>query len=166
MISGQEWRVHKWFVMPLSEIKTNIQKWETKDEPQANGSYKVRPMTAWLSSTGISHHDLLPHTTLIFLSTDNRGPPQSLNSSSQLLRLPGDQHRGMYVYSKDCLILIPFGLPQVSCFTLRLKCFSSDSDNCLDVGLGPLLQFSHPLRKGPVLLLLLFFPLDPSSYWV
>ena len=28
--------------MALSEIKTNIQKWETKDEPQANDSYKIR----------------------------------------------------------------------------------------------------------------------------
>ena len=27
--------------MALSEIKTNIQKWETKDEPQTNGSYKI-----------------------------------------------------------------------------------------------------------------------------
>jgi len=42
LISGQEWRFHKWFVMALSEIKTNIQKWETKDEPQTNGSYKIR----------------------------------------------------------------------------------------------------------------------------
>ena len=28
--------------MALGEIKTNIQKRETKDEPQTNGSYKVR----------------------------------------------------------------------------------------------------------------------------
>ena len=28
--------------MALSEIKTNTQKQETKDEPQTNGSYKVR----------------------------------------------------------------------------------------------------------------------------
>ena len=28
--------------MALSELKTNIQKWETKDEPQTNGSYKIR----------------------------------------------------------------------------------------------------------------------------
>jgi len=29
-------------VMALREIKTNIQKRETKDEPQENGSYKIR----------------------------------------------------------------------------------------------------------------------------
>ena len=28
--------------MALSEIKTNTQKWETKSEPQTNGSYKIR----------------------------------------------------------------------------------------------------------------------------
>ena len=64
------------------------------------------------------------------------------------------------------LILIPFRLPQISCFTLSLKCFSSDSDSCLDVGIGPLLQFPHPPREGPVLLTLLFFPLVPSFYRV
>ena len=42
LISGQERRFHKWFVMALRESKTNIQKWETKDEPQTNGSYKIR----------------------------------------------------------------------------------------------------------------------------
>ena len=28
--------------MELNEIKTNIQKWETKDEPQMNGGYKIK----------------------------------------------------------------------------------------------------------------------------
>ena len=28
--------------MTLSEIKTNTQKQETKDEPETNGSYKIR----------------------------------------------------------------------------------------------------------------------------
>ena len=42
LISGQKWRFHKWFIMALSEIKTNIQNRETKDEPQTNGSYKLR----------------------------------------------------------------------------------------------------------------------------
>ena len=47
-----------------------------------------------------------------------------------------------------------------------LKCFSSDPDNCPDVGFGPLLQFPHWQKAGPVLLTLLFFPLVPLSYWV
>ena len=75
----------------------------------------------------------------------------------------------MYGYSKDCLILIPFRLPQVSCFTLSLKCFSSDSDNCPDVGIRPLLQFPHLPKAGPVLLTLLLFPSSsfilPSFVW-
>jgi len=37
-------RFHKWFVMTLSEIKTNIQKGETKDELQTNDSYKMSQM--------------------------------------------------------------------------------------------------------------------------
>ena len=42
LISGQEQRFHKYFVIALSEIKINIQKWETKDESQTNGNYKIR----------------------------------------------------------------------------------------------------------------------------
>ena len=62
--------------------------------------------------------------------------------------------QGIYGCGKDCLILIPFMLPQISCFTLSLKYFSSDSDSCPGVGIVPLLQFPHPSREGPVLLIL------------
>ena len=51
---------------------------------------------------------------------------------------------GMYGCSKDRLIPIPFRPSQISCFTLSLKCFSSDADNCPSVGIGLLLQFPHP----------------------
>ena len=67
---------------------------------------------------------------------------------------------------KDCLI--PSRLPQISCFPLSLKCFSSDSDNCPDVGIGALLQFLHPLRAGPVLLTPVFHASShvlPSFAW-
>ena len=128
--------------------------------------YRLASMAAQLSSTGISHHNLLPHIPSIRLSTVNSSPhpgiaPQSLNSSSQLLCLLGDLHPvlGMYGCSKNCLIFIPFRLPQISCFTLSVKHFSSDSDNCPKVGIRLLLQFHHPQREGPVLLTLLFFPL-------
>ena len=86
--------------------------------------------------------------------------PQTLCSSSQLLPLPGDLCPCLgYVWcGRDCFILIPFRLPQISCFPLSLKCSSSDSDNCPDVGIELLLQFPHPPRAGPVLLTLLFFP--------
>ena len=60
--------------------------------------YRLASMAARLSSTGISHHNLLPHIPSIHLSAVNSSPhstgsriaPQSLNSSSQLLHLPGD----------------------------------------------------------------------------
>ena len=74
--------------------------------------------------------------------------------------------QGRYGCSKDYLILIPFRLSQTSSFALSLKCFSSDSDNCPDDGIRPLLQFPHPLRASPVLITLVFFPLVPSSYRV
>ena len=61
---------------------------------------------------------------------------------------------------------IPFRLPQISCFTLSLKCFSFDSDNCPALGIRPLLQFPQPPRAGPVLLTFLFFPLVLLCYWV
>ena len=51
--------------------------------------------------------------------------------------------------------------PLIRCFTLSLECFSSDWDNCPHVGSGPLVQFPHLLRAGPVLQTLLFFPLVP-----
>ena len=130
-------------------------------------------MASQLSSTGISHHDLLLHILSMCLFAANRSPrpgiaPQSLNSSFQPLLLPGDLHpcRGMYGCGKDCLILIPFRLPQISCFILSLKCFSSYTDNCPAVGIRPLLQVPHTSRAGPVLPTLLFFPLVLLSYRV
>ena len=131
--------------------------------------YHLASLATRLSSTGISHHSLLPNIPSTGLSTVKSSPcpgiaPQSLKSSSQLLCLPGDQCScwGMYGCSKDYLIFIPFRLPQISCFTLCLKCFSSDSDNCPAVGIRPLLQFPHLLRAGPVLPTLLFT--SPSSF--
>ena len=62
---------------------------------------------------------------------------------------------GMNGCSKDCLILSLLRLPQISCCTLSLKCFSSDLDTCPDVGIRTLL---HLLRAGPVLVTLLFPP--------
>ena len=68
----------------------------------------------------------------------------------------------MYGCVKDCLILIPLRPPQISCFTLSLKYFSSDPDSCSHVGIRHQLQFSHPPRAGPGLLTLL--PPPPSSF--
>ena len=78
----------------------------------------------------------------------------------QETRVPGPH---MYGCGKDCLILIPCRLPQISCFTVSLKCFSSDSDPLC--GDRTPASVPPPLRAGPVLLTLLFF-LIPSSYRV
>ena len=134
--------------------------------------YLLASMAARLSSTGIFHHSLLPHIPLII-------PPQSTAALTLgLLHNPQTPASSfctfqgtcilvwdMYGCSKDCLILIPFRLPQMSCFTLNLKCFSSDSVAPMG-GIGPLLRFPHLLSSGPILLTLLFFPIVPSSYQV
>ena len=93
--------------------------------------------------------------------------PQSLSSSSQPPRPPGDLPSWLgFVWLRQGLsAFTPLGLPQVRCFALSLKCFSSDSNSCPDAGIRPLLWFPHPQRAGPVLLTPLF-ALVPSSYRV
>ena len=90
------------------------------------------------------HHNLLPDIPSDLLPAVNSSPcpgiaPQSLNSSSQPLHLPGIYVPvwGMNGCGKDCLILIPLRLPQTSCSTLSLKCFSSDSAIALMCRLDP-----------------------------
>ena len=63
--------------------------------PRVPQQYRLASMAAWLSSTGISHHSLLPHIPSIHLSEVHSSAcpeiaPQSLNSSCQPLCLPGD----------------------------------------------------------------------------
>ena len=63
--------------------------------PTHDSHYRLASLAAGLSSTGISHHSLLPHIPSIHLSAVNSSPrpgiaPRSLNSSSQPLCLPGD----------------------------------------------------------------------------
>ena len=110
-------------------------------------------MAAQLSSTGIFHHSLLPHIPLICLSAVHSSSrpgtaPYSLNFSSSHCTFQGIYIpvRGTCGCSKDCLILIPFRLPQISCFTLSFKCFSSDSDNCPHVGIWTPASVSPPAK--------------------
>ena len=134
--------------------------------------YCLASMVAWLSSTGISHHNLLPHIPSICPSTVSSSPhpgiaPQSLKSSSQPLHLPGDlppcpgyvwlweglsNSHSIYAATDQLFFF------QTYMFFLWLS--------CPNVGIGSLLQFPHRLRAGPVLLKLLFSPLVPSSYQV
>ena len=77
------------------------------------------------------------------LATVNSSPYPGTAPQSLRIYVPV---RGMYGCGKDCLILIPFRPPQISCFTLSLKCFSSDSDNCLAVRISTC--FSSPPAEG------------------
>ena len=107
-------------------------------------------MTSCLSSVSISHHNLLPHVPSVHLSAVSSSSHsgivlQSLHSSSQPL---GTCLHVQLTYgcSKDCLILIPFSLSQISCFTFSLQCFSSAPDNCPSVGIRLPLQFPHTIK--------------------
>ena len=132
--------------------------------------YRLASMAAWLSSTSISCHNLLPHVLSVHVSAVNKSPcpgiiPQSIHYSSQLPYLLWDLCPcPRYVWL--CLIFIPFRLPEISCFTLSLKCFSSDSEICPNMGIRPLLQFPKPPRADSVLQTLLFFPLVPLPYQI
>ena len=90
-------------------------------------------MVAQLSSTGISYQSPPLHPLNPSLHCQQQPSPWDCFtipiSSSQLLHLPGDLCPCLwYVWlGKDCLILSPFRLSQISCFTLSLKCFSYDS---------------------------------------
>ena len=80
---------------PLYCSAADTGKWGQRGYGDGSTPSVLPSMAAWLSSIGISHHDLLPHISLICLSTVNSSPhtgiaPQSLTSSSQLLPLPGD----------------------------------------------------------------------------
>ena len=92
-----------------------------------------------------SPRSISPQSTaaLVLGSLHNPQTPGPSHCTFQGTRVPV---QGMYDCSKDYLILIPFRLPQISCFSLSLKCFSSDSDNCPDVGPGPRFR-SFTLRR-------------------
>ena len=104
------------------------------------------------------------------LSLHSQQQPLPWDSSTiPKLQLPATlPSRGPASLSGVCMALARtvWFLFHLGCHTLSLKWFSSDSDDCFDVGIRPLLQFTHWLRAGPVLLTLLLFPLVLSSYRV
>ena len=116
-------------------------------------------------------HPLNPSLHMTVESGPHPGiAPQSLNSSSQPLHLPRDLHPcRAHVWLWQRLSDSHY-IQAVTdhLFHSRLKCVSSDSDNCPDVGIGPLLQFPHLPRAGPVLLTLLFPPqfFHPTEFCV
>ena len=111
------------------------------------------------------HHPLLMTQQYHFASTVPGFPPQAfpttsppshpLNPQSTAALILGLHHnpptpapsycafhgtyvpvQGMYGCVNDSLYLIPFRLPHISCFTLNVKCFSSDSKQLPQCGSG------------------------------
>ena len=109
-------------------------------------------MAVWLSSPGISHHNLLLHVLLDHLPAGNSRPHpeislQSLWSSSQPLHFLGDLHTCVgYVWLWQVLSMwFSFHSAchrSADALSNSLKCFSSVSSNCPDVGIW--LCFSFP----------------------
>ena len=78
--------------------------------------YRLASMAAWLSSTSISHHSLLPHIPLVCLSAVNSSPchgiaPQSLTPTSSFCAFQGTcvPIQGTYSCGKDCLFSFHLG---------------------------------------------------------
>ena len=92
--------------------------------------------------------------------------PQSLNSSCCAYQGTCILVQGMLGCSKDCLILIPFRLPQISCFTLVLNVSPLNQTVVPMWGLDPCFSSPSPPKAGPVLLTLLFFTVASLSYHV
>ena len=127
----------------------------------------------WLPSIDISPPWSPPSHPLDVSLGSQQQPSHWDCSRIPKLQLPAaTPSRGPASLSRVCMAVsrtvwfIPFRLPQISCFTLSLKCLSCDSDNCPTVRIRPLLQFPHLLRVDPVLLILMFFPLVSRFYQV
>ena len=132
--------------------------------------YRLASTAACLSSTGIAYHSLLSHITSVVLSTVKSSSrheiaPQSLNSSSQPLCLLGDlcPRPGRVWQRQGLLFSFHLGCHRstVSLSALMILLWLRQLPWCWG---QTLVQCPHPLRAGPVLLTLLFFPLVPSSY--
>ena len=83
--------------------------------PTVTQQYCLASMATWLSSTGISHHNLLPNILLICLST--------VNSSFTIpkLQLPvAAPSRGPVSLSRECM-----AVARTVCFSFHLGCHRS-----------------------------------------
>ena len=135
--------------------------------PCVTQQYHLVSMAAQLSSTGISHH--IPS---ICLSVVNSSPHPGIAPHPWT---PGPSHctfqgtslsvQDMYGCDKDYLILIQFRLSQISCFTVNLTCFISDSF-ALIWGSDPCLSSPTCWRQVQSYSHSYFFSLVPLSYQI
>ena len=131
-------------------------------------------MTAWPSSEGNPHCDLLPHVPsgcLLAVSPWDFCPISTL-------QLPATVHSrelhpcpGYVVLRQGWSTWFSLHLEcyrSAAALSNSLKCFSCVPNNCPVVGIWPLLQFPHLPGAGPVLLTLFFFPffLCPTKFCV
>ena len=139
--------------------------------PTHNSAVSLASMAAWLSSTGISHHNLLPHIPSICLSAVNSNPHPGCSTIPKLQLPAAVPSRGraslsmlMYGRGKDCLISFHLGCHRSPASLSALNVSPLTQTSTLMWRSDPCFSSPLPLRAGPVLLTLLFFPLVPSSY--
>ena len=93
--------------MALSEIKTNIQKWETKDEPQTNGSYKIKQIIIKIMEYTHIQYESRAH---VLFTTDSWCPSQVSGNTCEWKGESQDkfkrsrQMRGHYKDALKCAI--------------------------------------------------------------
>ena len=112
--------------------------------------YRLASMAAWFSSLSISNDLISPGS----ISAQSTAALSLGLSTSPKLQLPATVPsqgtsvpvQGMYGCGKDTLILIPFRLPQITCFSLSCKCFSSTQTIAVMCGSEPC--FSSPTPGG------------------
>ena len=109
-------------------------------------------MAAWLSSTGISHHNLLPHIPSIHLSILDSSPHPKIAPPPELHALASAPSRGPASLSMVCMAVV-----RTVWFSFHLGCHRSAvslsalnvspvTQTVPDVAIGTLLQF--PPSKG------------------
>ena len=69
--------------MALSEIKTNIQKQETKDEPQTNGSYKMKKIIKIITHIHTYTHTHTHTYIYIYICTYTYTPISKVKTAQQ-----------------------------------------------------------------------------------
>ena len=117
--------------------------------------YHLASMAARLFSTGYFLPQSPPsHPLNQSLHSQQQPLPWDCSTNPKLQLPAAAPSRGPESLSGVCMavaktvILVPFRLPQINCFTLGLKCFSCDSDHCPMWRLDPC--FSSPTHQGQV----------------
>ena len=74
--------------------------------PRMTQQYRLASMAAWLSSTGLSHHNLLPHIPSTHLSTLDSSLHPGIAPPPELHALASAPSRGPVSLSMVCMAVV------------------------------------------------------------